>query len=196
MFCVHRSKVLPTGGDLDDAVVDCLARKINRKLIAVRDFGLIGRSRLAERTWAGLYQQMADEDTGGMLGAAVARAPAQVLRNSVIYALMDGSSTIKTVHVKAAFALWSYSRESASYIFGSTTGSHVADLILSALKTAGRPGLTRSDISGVLGRHRPAREIDVAESLLRKKGLIEDVPPRKGSGRRVKRIRTKSLNRR
>ena len=189
IFCVRRSKLLPSGGDLDEAVVDRLARDINRRLRAVHDLGLIGRSELAEKKWACIYHQMAEEDAAGMLGAAVARAPVQMLRNSLIYALMDGCATIKTQHVKAAFALWSYARESMAYIFGSATGSEVADIMLSALKSAGRTGLSRTEISAVLGRHRSAKEIDVAEGLLRKRGLIEDVPPRKGPGRPERRIR-------
>ena len=95
MFCVHRSKILSSGGDLDQSSIDRLARKINRRLRDVQDIGLVTRSPLAEKLWNDLYHQMAEDDPGGLFGAATARSEAQVLRNSVAYTLTDGVSVTK-----------------------------------------------------------------------------------------------------
>lgn len=192
-FCVRRSKILPSGGCLDQEAIDRLARKINRRLKSVRDVGLMTRSPLAEKLWEKLYHQMAEDDPGGLVGAAVARAEAQVLRLSVVYALTGGSPVIKTYHLKAAWALWSYARASASYIFEDGTGSKIADVILAAAKTAGRTGISRTEISDLLGRHQSAKEIDLAVELLLRKEVIEGVPPKRGKGRTEKRIRVRKI---
>jgi hypothetical protein len=193
LFCVTRSKVLPSGGNVDQVALDRVARKINRTLNRVRDFDLMTRTPRAEELWKDLYHEMAEDDPGGLLGAAVARAEPQVLRISVAYALAAGSSTIMVQHVEAAWALWSYARSSAEYIFGDGSGSGVADTILAAARAAGRSGVSRTEISEVLGRHRSSKELDAIEALLLRQGRIEVVPPRKSKGRPEHRIRVTEL---
>jgi hypothetical protein len=64
-----------------------------------------------------------------------------------------------------AVAVWNFSERSARWIFGSATGDPNADRILSALRAAGREGLTRTEIShGIFQRNiKPA----VLDSALR-----------------------------
>ena len=75
-----------------------------------------------------------------------------------IYALMDLSNVIKVEHLQAALAVWDYCERSARFIFGDSLGDPVADEILKALKEAGQPGMTRTDIFNYFGRHKNARK--------------------------------------
>lgn len=188
IICVHRSKILPSGGDLDASELDRLARRINRTLMAVRHFEVITRTRQAEDLWRDIYHEIAEDDPGGILGAATARAEAQLLRLSVTYALMACSPKIKVAHLEAAWALWSYSRASSAYIFGR---GNVADTIFTALVRAGKDGLSRSEISALLGHHRTRREIDAALQVLVREQLIEKFTVQGRSGRPQTRLRLK-----
>jgi hypothetical protein len=91
-----------------------------------------------------------------------------VLRLSLLFAVLDCSPAIRAEHVTAALALWDYSEASARRIFGARTGLTVADKILDALGRAG--SMTRTEISNLFGRNKPAAEIDAALALLIEKG--------------------------
>ena len=70
----------------------------------------------------------------GLFGAVTARAPAQVLRLSLIYALLDGSNEIRSEHLDASHEVWRYCVDSARYIFGDAIGDPTADEILSHIR--------------------------------------------------------------
>ena len=100
-----------------------------------------------------------------MVGAVTSRAEAQTLRLALIYALLDGSDDVSSAHVKAALAVWKYCEQSAMFLFGTTLGDPVADIILQALLTAPN-GLTRTEIRNLFNRHKDADEIGRALKLL------------------------------
>ena len=52
------------------------------------------------------------------------------------------------------------------YTWGELLGDPVADEILRALRQAGAPGMSRTEIRDLLGRHRSAAQIDRALTLL------------------------------
>ena len=79
---------------------------------------------------------------------------AQVLRLSLLYALLSCSKAIKTIHLRAALSLWRYCEKSARYIFGGTLGDKIADRILMALK-ANPKGFSRNDIREQLFKEEP-----------------------------------------
>jgi hypothetical protein len=68
--------------------------------------------------------------------------------------------------------LWEYAEASARYVFGDATGDPVADQIAEALKAAGGDGMSRTEISHVLGRNRSANHIDQALGLLLSIGRV------------------------
>ena len=72
---------------------------------------------------------------------------------------MDEKNTIGVEYLKAALAVWDYADETAKYVFGSATGDPARDSIVAALKGSDR-GLTRTNISALLGRHVKADHID------------------------------------
>jgi hypothetical protein len=173
-----RSKLLPSGGNLDDSVVDDLCQKTLFALADARKVGRLKRTREADELWHHMYLEMAQDDPGGLLGAVIARDAAQVLRLSVLYALTDGSRSIDVDHLRAAGAVWDYCRSSATYVFGDSMGNPLADRLLRALVDAGIEGLSGREQNRVIGGHTSKAELDAARDLLLRRGLattyIED----------------------
>jgi hypothetical protein len=190
VILVRRSKLLPSGQNSDDQELRGLAREINLALTKARTITEISRSEKAEVMWEKRYNEMAEDNPRGLLGALVARSEAQVLRLSVAYALTDGSAVIKTHHLRAAWALWSYARASAAYVFGR---GYVADTVLTALVKQGRAGLSRTDISDLLGHHSTKQEIDAALQALEREDLIESFTTSRSTGRPQTRVRLKRV---
>jgi hypothetical protein len=71
----------------------------------------------------------------------------------------------------AAFAVWSYCRASAAFIFGDSLGNPLADKLLVALKDAGPDGLVGRQMDRVAGGHASKAELDAARDLLTRRGL-------------------------
>lgn len=171
IVAAQRSKLLPDGGNLDESVVNDFGRKFALFATQARTFGIIRRTPDAEDYWSQLYERLADDEPGGLLGSAIARDSAQILRMQVAYALLDGSKAIRPEHIQAAEAVWDYSRASAAGIFGERTGDTVADLILAELQRHGSEGLDGTGIHEMLGRHVKADRINQAIALLEDRGL-------------------------
>lgn len=169
--CVRRSKLLPSGGNLDDADLDPFVRKFALLATRARSLGTVRRSPTAERLWADLYVQMASDDPGGLLGAIIARDAAQTLRLSLTYALLDGARSIDVQHITAAWALWQYCRDSAAYIFGESLGNDFAEQLLVALRKAGHQGLDGREQHNVFSGHASRRQLEGAREVLVSRGL-------------------------
>jgi hypothetical protein len=127
----------------------------------------VGAMRFTEAgadAWTLAYDHLEDsaERAGGLVGPLLARGSAQTLRLAVVYALLDASDSIHAEHVEAALAFWGYCASSVREIFGDATGNPIADRIAEAVDASGSRGLTRTEISGALGRNHTAEEIDVA----------------------------------
>jgi hypothetical protein len=172
-LCVRRSKLLPRGGRIASETLDLLASKIRRARKHARQIHEMTFSKKAEAMWDGEYKELT-ADVPGLLGAIIARAEAQVVRLSTVYALLDCSAVIKTQHLRAALEAWRYCRDSARYIFGDALGDPVADAIRKALKNA-RKGLSRTEIRNVFARNRSEEEISRALGLLVEQGLARSV---------------------
>lgn len=179
--CVRRSKVLPTGGNLDDRDLAELIRLFVLFVDRARTVGRMRRSAKAEELWSDLYYQMADDEPGGLLGAIIARDAAQVLRLSVTYALLDGSKVIDIQHVTAAWAMWRYCRDSAAYIFGESIGNPIADQLLKALNGAGNAGLDGREQHALFAGNASKRQLEAARELLVSKNLAVIETVRTGS---------------
>ena len=165
-----RSKCLPEGGNLPDAELDALAEGLKPAIAFGRTAKLLQRDKDSKQLWARVYPELSEGGTG-MLGAVTSRAEAQVLRLSMLYALLDCSGEIRVPHLAAAIAVWDYCDRSATLIFGDSLGDPVADVILAELRKADDAGLTRSQISHLFGRHRDAAQINAALNTLVRRGL-------------------------
>lgn len=170
-ICVRRSKCLPEGGRLCDVDFASLIRELNEAVEYGKMYRELRRDQAAKELWAEVYP---DLTTGrpGLLGSMTARAEAQVLRLSCIYALLDLSSTVRLAHLKAALACWQFAEDSARFIFGGTLGDPLADEILRQLKTSGQQGATRTEIYNHFGRHQKAEAIVRALEKLSERGMI------------------------
>lgn len=164
--CVKRSKVLPEGGGSPDyrEIVPRLKSALDR----ARMIGELKRETEARRIWAGIYPELSEGKTG-LFGAVTARAEAQVLRLSVLYAALDGDTEIHPAHLMAALAVWGYCEASARYIFGDALGDPVADRILQMLRQSPE-GLSRTNIYQLFSKHTPAARIEQALGLLQTSG--------------------------
>lgn len=169
--CVQRSKRLPSGGNLDEATIANLGQQLRDAVASARKVTSMSRSAAAERRWAEIYNAI-DDEADGLFGAITARAEAQMLRLSVVYALLDGSATIDVAHLEAAHAVWRYCEDSAAFIFGNAVGEQVADRLLRAVQAAGADGYTRTQAVNLFSGHIPKACLDRAIELLIERGRI------------------------
>jgi hypothetical protein len=165
--CAQRSKKLPEGGTLPEDEARRLHGKVRAAVEFARVITEIRRSPEAGEVWRAVYSELTNEDIPGLFGALTARAEAHVLRFSMIYALLDRSTEVRPEHIQAALAVWEYCEGSVRYLFGDATGDPLADAILQALRE-NPSGLTRTEISNFLGRHKNAEAIDRALALLQR----------------------------
>jgi hypothetical protein len=86
--------------------------------------------------------------------------------------LLDLSNVVRREHLEAAIAVWKYCENSARIIFGEAIGNPTTDKILHALVSKAE-GLTRTEISGLWGRNKPAQEIEAALKELAASKLAE-----------------------
>jgi hypothetical protein len=172
-ICVRRTKFLPLGGRLQAKTFLALISGLQRALAFGRKAGELRFMKRAKRLWCRVYPKLG-ADVPGLLGAITSRAEPQVLRLSMIYALLDCSVFISKEHLRAGLAVWRYCEDSARYIFGDAFGDFVVDTILRHLRRRAK-GLTRTDIREVFSRNRSETEISNALRVLEENSLARCV---------------------
>lgn len=178
-IAVERSKFLPDGGSLRDADLALFASKLRDVLADARNVQEMERDDEARDLWRRVYEPL-ETGRAGLFGAVTGRAAPHVLRLSMIYALIDGSAVIRVEHLAAALAVWTYSEESARFVFGDATGDPEADAINDALRAT--PRMSRDAIRDLFSRHVPAQRIAAALALLARLGKAH--PTREATGGR------------
>lgn len=172
LWCaVKRSKSLPNGGLLNESVLGPLRQRLAEGISFGAQAGELRRDQEASDIWCTEYDRLS-ADRPGLFGCMVARAPAQVLRLSMIYALLDTSTTIRKEHLDAALEIWRYCEDSVRFIFGDRVGDPVADRILAALRDS-QFGFARTAISELFHRNQQANSIERALELLNELGLAK-----------------------
>ncbi|MDQ3364348.1 MAG: YfjI family protein [Myxococcota bacterium] len=166
---VRRSKSLPDGGCLDDRQLEGLARCVHAAVKHARVRGRLARTPAARALWHAEYERLSG-GRPGLLGAVTSRAEAQVLRLSVLYAVLDRANAIDVPHLRAALDVWRYCEDSARWIFGDSLGDPTADDLLALLRSSSEP-VARKAISDHFGRNKSRQEIDRALNLLASGGL-------------------------
>jgi hypothetical protein len=172
--CAKRSKELPEGGSLDWQQHPDLVDKLRAVIESAKNIDLMKRDPEARELWRQRYHDLS-EGQPGLLGAVTHRGEAQVVRLSMLYALLDRTSVISREHLEAALAVWKYSEDSCRHIFGDSLGDPTADEILRALR-ATPEGLTRTDIRNLFSRHGQKNDIVRALGNLLREGRAEFVP--------------------
>lgn len=169
--CVGRSKELPDGGNLRDEDLKPIRVHLREVIQFAVTAGKIDRNAEARNLWHQVYTRLTG-DRFGLLGSMTARAEAQVMRLSVLYAMLDMSNEVKVEHLKAALAVWDYCERSAKYVFGNSLGNATADALLAALRQVADVGLTRTEmLHGVFHKNKSAGDIAEALRLLHDNGL-------------------------
>ncbi len=181
---VQRAKVLPIGSDPPALEIRNLAQQVKKALTTASRFGEIRFSAPAAELWSYLYHKWSKEERVGLLATILQRVEAQVLRLSLLYALLDEKPRIEPDHIQAAEAFWRYCEDSAVYIFGGRYGDSDAEKLIKALKKAGPDGLTQTEIyRNVFGGNVKAGRIKAALYELQ-------------AARKIKVVKEKKLGRR
>jgi hypothetical protein len=184
-LAVKRSQFLPEGGKIEIEKLNDLVTRLHPAIEFARGAGEITRSEEARELWKIVYPQLS-EGRPGLLGAMTARAEAQVLRLSSIYALLDCSNRISSANHRAALALWNYCDRSSQWIFSSGTGNSYADRILAGLRTARHDGMTQTEISKrIFNNNSPSQVIADALLILQQSGQSKfEMEPTGGAPRK------------
>lgn len=167
--CVRRSKLLPEGGQ--EVNLNPLIIELRQAVEFSQAVGELKKDEEAKELWAEVYPDLS-EAKPGLLGAITARGEAQVIRLSLIYALLDRAPAIRAEHLAAALAVWHYNERSVKYIFGDALGDPTADMILDALKNTPQ-GLTSTEIYNELFNRHNSKKVKATLSDLLATGLIE-----------------------
>ena len=168
----HRSKLLPFGGRVDPKALGDLGQRLRGRLVEARNIGEVTRTPEANELWHDLYHRWASEESDDLVGEMTARAPAQVLRLALGYAVTDASPVITPEHLEAADAVWQYSRASVEHLFGGIVGDADADKLLAAIRDAAPNGLAADEQHRALGRHVKAARLAHVRDDLERRGLI------------------------
>ena len=170
--CVRRHAIVACPKPIDDEDADKLAAELARVAIYAHERPAELRlSNSAADHWAHVYPELT-RDRPGLLGAATARAEAQVLRLALTYALIDGADRVEDHHIEAALAMWRYSDDSANYLFGGLDDIELdpdAEKILQALTDGPK---TQTQIVDLFSRNLPGRKLQALLTQLRDRGLI------------------------
>lgn len=117
--CARRSKLLPEGGRVPDEVFDHFAELLRPRLERAwrRGEREVTRDAEARALWFEEYPRLTCAEEG-VIGAVLSRAETQVVRLSLLYALLDGADAVAVAHLRAALAVWDYCEQSARHVFG------------------------------------------------------------------------------
>jgi hypothetical protein len=166
---VRRSKLLPDGGqDLD---LSSYAHRLAMVANAAQAVQQMYRDRAAAALWRKVYAELADSGNYGLVAAVTNRAEAQVLRLSMVYALLDGSAQIREKHLLAAMALWRYCQQSARLIFGGAGENTFPNRVLEIIRQH-PDGITRTGIYDELANHVKGAALVHALARLRDSGKV------------------------
>ena len=155
----RRARLLPDGGNVPDELAVRAGATLAENLAAARRHGRLDRTGDARKLWHDIYYELADDEPGGILGAAIARSKSQTMRLALTYALADGADAIDTDH------------------------------LLAAVVAAGPDGITRRQIHALFGRHATAAQIDNAAAALIASGVAtEDTERTGGRPRRLLKV--------
>ena len=165
-----RVRSLPEGGRFKVGSVSKEIAGLGNAIRKARQNNEVERSPDAKSLWGQNYVDLSKQRYGRS-GIVCDRAEAQVLRLSLLYALVAGSQTVEVEHLQAATALWQYCEQSAKHIFGDDPANPKAAKILNTLKGAAPNGMSRMEISvQIFNRNISAAEIEEALSELSDSG--------------------------
>jgi hypothetical protein len=178
-----RSKSLPHPEALDDVRLDDLATRVRVTLDMARRVARMQRDGECRDLWGAIYGSRPgdgglsdhgddedDEDDGNLADLVCNRREAHVIRLSLIYALLDGSSVITADHLRSAVELWWFCEQSARRVFGGVSTNGIAERMYGFLQAHGRS--TRTEVSRSVAHNIEKSLIDGALASLMKSRRI------------------------
>jgi hypothetical protein len=124
----------------------------------------------ARQWWVANYHNLEHEGPVGLAGKMTARAAAHLRRLAMIYALLDKTDQIDTVHFKAAKRLWDYCAESAVFIFGGATAEQMRIVKWIGLRQTATYNQVRDEL---YHRNKAVDEIKSDFTALVKNGMLQ-----------------------
>ena len=168
----RRTQLLPDGGDEDPLANTGLKDRLARALDHARGAGELRFDPGAKSLWRTIYKEMSKRPMDGLRGALTARTEAHSVRLALIYALLDGASSIGVEHLQAALALWDYAARCAVWALGDATGVPLAEQ-LDRILQENPAGVTLTQFRDFLHRNVPAAQIKEALEALKAAGRAE-----------------------
>jgi hypothetical protein len=156
-------------------------KRLRNQLAVAATFGRVERSRAAEERWRSRYDELVNDDPGGLLGIMVARAPRHVLRLALVYALVEASPRVERRHMDAALALWNYCRASAAQVCDrvAVPSRDLSAELLAGIAAAGERGLSLTEQLDLFGRNVPATRLRSARESLEETGRVVSTKERR-----------------
>jgi hypothetical protein len=167
-LCVRRRKLVPRPRAMPSETVETLAKRLDAAIKWANEVTEVEMDEDAGKYWDSIYPELT-QDRPGVYGAVTSRAEANVIRLSLVYALLDTAACIRVSHIKAALALWSYADQSARYIFGNPLDTSHAEVILEALQAGEK---SQTDLSKLFNGHLGADKLRKTLSELEGSGRI------------------------
>lgn len=133
-FYVKSTKEIPLSKPFPEKLIEEFVNPLKINVRKARKLEQIEMDKYAVELWEEIYPDLR-QDRPGIAGALTARGECIVLRTSLIYALMNGCKKIQREHLQAGLAVWEYSEKSVQLIFGSNTGTALADQMLQLLSS-------------------------------------------------------------
>jgi hypothetical protein len=167
----ERSKLLAIPTQPDSSALSKLASQVNEAIEFARNVHRVHLSPECYIRWTELYTEWSQPAHGSGLAAAVtARLSSQAQRLAMILALLDHETEIRLPHLEAASELIESCKWSMWKVFDGRTGNALADRILEHLNF--HTPVTRTDLHGLLGRHKSAAQIETALRALKDEKLV------------------------
>ncbi|MGH8995781.1 MAG: DUF3987 domain-containing protein [Acidimicrobiales bacterium] len=168
----RRHRLLPQGGHPDPLAGTDVQARLGANLAAARRAGQLHLDIAASLEWRDIYIRLAIDNTDGIAGTICARAEAHVLRLAMLYALLDGDTTIRAGHLRSGLALWDYAARSIAWATRTATADPVAEQIHTALRSSA-DGLTRTQLRDLFDRNQTTARIDQALAVLAQAGRAQ-----------------------
>ena len=168
----RRTQLLPDGADQDPLANTGLKDRLAQALDHARGAGELRFDPDAKSLWRTTYKEMSKRPMDGLTGALTARTEPHSVRLALIYALLDGASSIGVEHLQAALALWDYAARCSIWALGDATGVPLAEQLYRTLSDD-PDELSRSQLRDSLHRNYPSAQVTEALESLEKAGRAE-----------------------
>ena len=154
-ICAKRPKLVALPRPMPTEELGKLQLRLWELVKKAQDTGKVSLTPKSIKRWYEVYPTLTQESQG-LFGAITARAEAQTIRLSLIYALLDGKKEIEVQHINSALALWNYASDSARVLFHDRAVDPLEQKILNLLK---KGSLTSTELSNAFNRNIPKEKL-------------------------------------